>query len=280
MQVMGDISVAELRRLSLLTRIDTMQIIYDAGGGHTGGSLSAIDILLALYMRVMNVSPQLMQDGNRDRFIMSKGHSVEAYYSVLAAAGFITKEELHSYGTMGTSLYGHPTMKVAGVEIATGALGHGLAPGVGLALAGKRDRRSHRVFVLMGDGEQAEGSVWEAAMAASNYALSNLIGIIDYNKLQISGSVEDVMRTSPLREKWEAFGWHVSEIDGHDFDAILDAFAHIPHDPTKPHLVIAHTTKGKGVSFIENNAGWHHKVPSEEQLSQAHAELRQQMERD
>lgn len=255
-----------------------LQVIYDAGGGHTGGSLSAIDLLLALYMRVMNVSVQLVRDVNRDRFIMSKGHSVEAYYSVLAAAGFISESELHSYGTFGTSLYGHPTIKVPGVEIATGALGHGLAPGVGAALAGKRDGRPYRVFVLMGDGEQAEGSVWEAAMAASNYALSNLIAILDYNKLQISGAVDEVMRTSSLREKWESFGWHVVEIDGHDFDAIIDSFAGIPLDSTKPHLIIAHTVKGKGVSFMENNAEWHHKVPSEEQLSLAHAELRQQME--
>lgn len=266
--------VKELERRAAELRIDLLNVIYNAGGGHTGGSLSAIDVLLALYQQVMNISPANVDDPDRDRFIMSKGHSVEAYYTILAASGFITKDELQTYGKMGTLLYGHPTIKVPGVEIATGSLGHGLAPGVGLALAGRRDQRPYRVFVLMGDGEQAEGSVWEAAMSAGNYELSNLIAIIDYNKLQISGAVDDVMRTSSLQEKWEAFGWHVEEIDGHNISDIVDLCGRIPISLNKPHLIIAHTTKGKGVSFMENKAGWHHKVPSEQQLRQAVAELR------
>ena len=271
-------TVLELKRLSCTVRLDILQTIYHAGGGHTGGSLSAADILLTLYKHVMRVDPQHTDAPDRDRFIMSKGHSVEAYYCVLAAAGFISRQELQDYGTMGTRLYGHPTVKVPGVEMATGALGHGLSVGVGAAIAGKRDRNPYRVFVLMGDGEQAEGSVWEAAMAAANYSLDNLIGIIDYNKLQISGVVDDVMRISSLSQKWSAFGWHVSEIDGHNFQQILDAFASIPVMPDKPHLIIAHTTKGKGVSFMENNPSWHHKLPDKEQLQQALAEINESMQ--
>ena len=254
-------------------------MIYRAGGGHTGGSLSSVDILLTLYLHVMRITPDNLHDPNRDRFIMSKGHSVEAYYGVLAAAGFIPRAELQTYGTLGTRLYGHPTVKVPGVELATGALGHGLSAGVGAAVVGKRDRRPTRVFVLMGDGEQAEGSLWEAAMAAANYRLDNLIGIIDYNKLQISGAVDEVMRSSSLPQKWSAFGWQVLETDGHDLPGLIAAFDRIPTAPGKPHLLIAHTTKGKGVSFMQHQAAWHHKVPAEEQLRQALEELQQELQR-
>lgn len=254
-------------------------MIYEAGGGHTGGSLSSIEILVALYFHAMRHDPANPDWDGRDRFILSKGHSVEGYYCVLAEAGYFPKQELKSYGRFNSRLYGHPTMKVPGVEMPTGALGHGLSAGLGMAIAGKRFGRPYRVFVLMGDGEQAEGSVWEAAMAASHYRLDNLTGIIDYNHLQISGDVDEVMRSSSLRAKWESFGWSVHEAPGHDVGRLSELFDALPGERDLPHLVIAHTTKGKGVSFIENNAAWHHHVPTPEQYEQAQRELAQQLEK-
>ncbi len=268
----------DLRRISVEIRKQLLQIIYGAGGGHTGGSLSSVDILVSLFFHVMKYDAANPQAPGRDRFILSKGHSVEGYYCVLARAGFLPESELATYGKFGSRLYGHPTMKVPGVEVPTGALGHGLSVGVGMAIAGKRDNTDYRVFVLMGDGEQAEGSIWEAAMAAAHYKLDNLVGIIDYNKLQISGNVDTVMRLSSLRDRWTSFGWRVEEVDGNEISALNTLFDRLSSTGDMPTLVLAHTTKGKGVSFMENNASWHHHVPTEKELAQAMSELNSQIE--
>jgi len=274
---MAERGVRNLERKALEIRKQLLNIIYGAGGGHTGGSLSSVDILVSLFFHTMKYDPTTPEDPARDRFILSKGHSVEGFYCVLARAGFFPAEELATYGKFNSRLYGHPTMKIPGVEVPTGALGHGLSVGVGMAIAGKRDNARYRVFVLMGDGEQAEGSVWEAAMAAPHYQLDNLVGIIDYNKLQISGDVDTVMRVSSLRDRWESFGWHVEEVDGNNIRELTAFFATIPLEPKCPTLVIAHTIKGKGVSFMENDASWHHHVPTDKELEQALTELDAQL---
>ncbi|MGI6652780.1 MAG: transketolase [Christensenellales bacterium] len=257
-----------IARRADLRRADVITMIHLAKAGHTGGSLSELDILSVLYDAVMKVSPDTAKDPNRDRFLLSKGHSVEGYLAVLADKGFIEKKELLTFSKAGSRLIGHPTNKVPGVEMCTGALGHGLSIGVGMALAAKRTGRSYRTFVLMGDGEQAEGSVWEAAMAGANYKLDNLFAIIDRNGLQISGQTEKVMALEDFAEKWAAFGWEVTEIDGHDIQAILDYFASRGANG-KPHCLICHTVKGKGLPMGENKKEWHHKVPSREQVDEA-----------
>jgi transketolase len=263
----------KLRLKALQIRQDLLDMIYEAKTGHTGGSLSSTDILVSLFYRIMDFDPSNPKDENRDRFILSKGHSVEAYYCVLADRGFFPKEELHTFSACGSRLTGHPNVKVPGVEMCTGALGHGLPVGVGMALAGKMDGRSYRVYVLMGDGEQAEGSVWEAAMAAANYGLDNLIGIVDRNGLQISGKTEEVMKLESLAGKWRAFGWEVIETDGHDIKKLVETFRGIPAQAGKPYLIIANTVKGKGVSYMENAAKWHHGVPDAEAFRLAQEEL-------
>jgi len=269
--------IAELKKRAIETRIDLIKMIYNAKAGHTGGSLSSTDIIVALYYGIMRFDIHNPKWENRDRFVLSKGHSVEAYYAVLANIGFFPREELASYSRYGSKLIGHPSTAVPGVEINTGALGHGLSAGVGMALAGKMDGRDYRVYVLMGDGEQAEGSIWEAAMAGANYRLDNLIGIIDRNRLQITGNTENVMKLESLKDKWTAFGWEVVETEGHDMAQLIDTFSKLPVVKGKPHLVIANTVKGKGVSFMENVAKWHHGVPSKEQTEKALEELNEQL---
>lgn len=254
-------------------------MIYTAGSGHAGGSLSSVDILVSLYFHAMRYDPTNPAAPSRDRFILSKGHSVEGFYAVLARAGFFPESKLAEYGHFGGMLYGHPTLKVPGVEIPSGSLGHGLSVGVGMALAAKRDGLPYRAFVLMGDGEQAEGSVWEAAMAAANYKLDNLVAIIDNNKLQISGPVERVMNSAPLRAKYESFGWEVREVDGHDLSELCEAFDAAPWRAGKPNMILAHTVKGKGFSFMENNAAWHHKTPSKDEYRMAMEELEEEVEK-
>lgn len=271
--------ITDLKLKAVQIRMDVLKMIHRAKAGHTGGSLSNADILTALYYRVMKVDPRRPDWDERDRFILSKGHSVESLWCILADRGFFPREELATFSQFGTRLIGHPNNKVPGVEMNTGALGHGLSIAVGMALAAKRDGKAYRVFCLMGDGEQAEGSVWEAAMAGAHYRLDNLVGIIDRNGLQISGSTEDVMSLEPLAGKWQTFGWHVVEVDGHDIEALVRTFEAAPETPGKPTLVIAHTVKGRGVSFAENEAGWHHRVPNDEELDQALEELRAQAER-
>ncbi|MFN4189754.1 MAG: transketolase [Pseudothermotoga sp.] len=255
-----------------------LSMIYKAKSGHTGGSLSCVDILVSLYHGVMRIDPKNPKWNDRDRFIMSKGHSVEAYYAILADLGFFDDTELETYCRYGSRLTGHPTTKVPGVEVNTGALGHGLAIGVGMALAAKMDRKDYKVYVLMGDGELDEGSVWEAAQTASHYKLDNLVGIVDRNKLQISGQTEEVLKLEDLEAKWTAFGWKVLHVDGHDIDQLIRIFKNLPISSSKPHLVIAHTTKGKGISFIENKREWHHHVPNDEEFNKAIMELDQKLQ--
>jgi transketolase len=267
-----------LKRKAVEIRMDLLTMIYEAGTGHTGGSLSNTDILTALYYKVMNIDPQNPNWEERDRYVQSKGHAVESYWAILADKGFFSKEELKTFSQFNTRLIGHPNNKVPGVEMNTGALGHGLPIAVGMALAAKMDKKSYKVYTLMGDGEQAEGSVWEGAMAASQYKLDNLVAIIDRNKLQITGSTEDVMSIEPLDEKWKAFGWEVVEVDGNDIEQVVDVLTNIPKATGKPTIIIAHTIKGKGISFAENVTKWHHHVPSEEEYKLAMEELSKQLE--
>lgn len=250
-----------------------LEIIFNAKSGHTGGSLSAVDILTVLYFNVLNVDPENPEMPDRDRFILSKGHSVEACYCVLAERGFFPKEWLDTYGKFKSPLAGHPVNSVPGIEVNTGALGHGLSIGTGMAIAAKMNSSQYRIYVLMGDGEQNEGSVYEAAMAASHYKLDNLIAITDRNRLQISGYTENVMKLERLTERWQAFGWNVIETDGNCVEKLLDVFLNGIPGNGYPTMIIAETVKGKGISFIENKAEWHHKIPSEKELQMAIIEL-------
>ncbi len=262
----------QLRLKAIQYRRNLLKYIVHAGAGHTGGSLSCVDILNVLYNRVLRVSPETFADLGRDRYIQSKGHSVEALYVVLADRGFYPESELETLCRYQSPFVGHPTRKVPGIEMNTGGLGHGLSISVGLALAGKMDAASYRVFTLLGDGELAEGSNWEAAMAAAHYKLDNLTAILDHNTLQITGRISDVCSNEPVDEKFRAFGWHVRVADGHDFAELTDALTR-PAEPGVPTCVIANTVKGKGVSFMEDVVKWHHGVPAEEQYRQALQEL-------
>jgi transketolase len=263
----------ELRRKSVQYRKTILTIIHRANAGHTGGSLSCIDILNVLYNRVMNVSPENFDDPNRDRYVQSKGHSVEALYTVLADRGFYPATELDTLGQYQSHFIGHPTRKIPGIEQNTGALGHGLSFSVGLALAAKKDRRSYRVFTLLGDGELTEGSNWEAAMSAAHYKLDNLIAIVDRNTLQITAPTEEVMALESLMDKFVAFGCAVRSCNGNDIADLSRKLESAPFESWKPNVIIANTTKGKGVSFIENALNWHHKVPSDDELARALAEF-------
>jgi len=263
----------ELADRSIAYRRDVLTYIYESGGGHTGGSLSCVDIINVLYNAVMDITPENWESLNRDFYIQSKGHSVEALYVVLADQGFLDRSELKTGNKFQTRLIGHPTRKVPGVEHNTGGLGHGLSVATGLALAAKLDGRASRVFCLLGDGELAEGSNWEAAMTAAHYKLDNLTAIVDRNRLQITGPTEDVNELEPLADKWTAFGWAVHETDGNDVTALATELHNVPFTAGRPSLLIANTLKGKGVSFIEGEAAWHHKVPTREQLEQAMREL-------
>jgi transketolase len=257
---------------SLRLRRRTLQAIYHAGAGHTGGSLSCLDILNLLYNRVLRVSPETFTDPHRDRYIQSKGHSVEALYAVLADRGFFPDSELDTLCQYRSKFVGHPTRKVSGIEMNTGALGHGLPICVGLALAAKMDHADYRVFTMLGDGELAEGSNWEAAMAAAHYKLDNLTAILDHNTLQITGHTRDVCSNEPLDQKFAAFGWTVREVNGHDFAQLTEALT-APPTPDKPTCVLANTVKGKGISFMENVTRWHHGVPTEQEYHKAMSEL-------
>lgn len=267
--------IPELERKSIEYRKTILSSIAQAGAGHTGGSLSCIDILNVLYNSVMRVDAYNPTWVDRDRYIHSKGHSVEALYTVLADKGFFSAEKLATMGCGGSHWVGHPTRKVPGVEQNTGALGHGLSVAVGMAIAAKQDGLVHRVFTLMGDGELTEGSIWEASMSAAFYKLDNLVVIIDRNTLQITGRTESVMALEPLTERFAAFGYAVRTVDGNDVAALVDIFAQAPFASGKPTLIIAQTTKGKGVSFIEDAADWHHHVPTAAELATALAELDQ-----
>lgn len=269
---MQTITDDELRQRSLEYRRDTLRAIKSAGAGHTGGSLSAVDILNVLYNRILRVSPANFSSPARDRYVQSKGHSVEALFVVLASKGFYPASELDTLCDYRSHFVGHPTRKVPGVEQNTGALGHGLSICTGMAIGGKLDGADFRVFTLLGDGELAEGSNWEAAMAAAHYGLDNLTAIVDCNTLQITGRTRDVMNAEPLAEKFEAFGWAVRTVDGHDFGELTDALS-APLEAGKPGVVIARTVKGKGISFMEDNGVWHHKVPTDDEFAAAMAEI-------
>ncbi|RAK06289.1 transketolase [Halanaerobium saccharolyticum] len=259
-------------------RRDLLKMIVNAGTGHTAGSLSNTDIMTVLFYEVMDMKVDDPDWEDRDRFILSKGHSVESYYTILADKGYFDKEELNTFCQYKSRLIGHPNNKVPGVEMNTGALGHGLAIATGIAKAAKMSKKDYKVYTLMGDGEQAEGSVWEAAMAASHFKLDNLVGIVDRNNLQITDNTERVMTLEPLAEKWKSFGWEVIEVDGHNYQELIDAFSESKKNNGKPTLVLANTIKGKGVSFMENKVEWHHGLPSAEELAQALEELSSQKE--
>lgn len=265
----------ELKHKSIHYRKTILQIIKQANAGHTAGSLSCIDILNVLYNHVMDITPENFSQINRDHYIQSKGHSVEALYTVLADKGFYPSTELETLTRFQSHFVGHPTRKVKGIEHNTGALGHGLSVSVGLALAAKKNGQGYRVFTMLGDGELAEGSNWEALMAASHYKLDNLVIIIDRNTLQITGRTEAVMGLEPMVDKFTAFGCAVQTCDGNDIDDLIQTFDQMPFQPGKPNLVFARTTKGKGVSFIEDVVQWHHHVPSDDEYQAAIEELEQ-----
>ncbi|MFO1477230.1 MAG: transketolase [Verrucomicrobiota bacterium] len=262
----------ELRLKAVELRRSMLKLIVNAGAGHTGGGLSCMDILNVLYNRVLRVSPETAADPGRDRYVQSKGHCVEALYAVLADRGFFPAADLDTVCHYRSHYVGHPTRHIPGVEMNTGALGHGLPVCIGMALAAKMDAAAYRVFTLLGDGELAEGSNWEAGLAAAHYKLDNLFAILDHNTLQITGHTRDVMSNEPLDDKWRAFGWGVKSVDGHDYAALTEALAG-PAEPGKPTFIIANTVKGRGVGFMENVAKWHHGVPNEAELKQAMSDL-------
>ena len=269
----------ELKQKCEQLRLNLIHLIHSGNTGHTGGDLSVLNVLTVLYYRVLNIDPTNPKMPERDRFVLSKGHCAEALYCVLCDKGFISQEELDNYGKDFAHLGGHPDVTIPGVEINTGALGHGLSAGVGMALAAKKLKKTYKTYVVMGDGEQAEGSIYEAAMAANKYHLDNLVAIIDRNGLQISGSTEDVMPLENIRERWTAFGWDVKEMNGDDIADIVSTIENIDFQNGKPHLLISKTTKGLGVSFMENVAKWHHGVPSEEQYEQAVREISERIQK-
>lgn len=255
-------------------RIDIIKGISAAGSGHPGGSLSAVDIIATLYFYKMKVDPKNPKMEDRDKFVLSKGHAGPALYAALGVKGFFEREEMYQLRKIGSRFQGHPDMKkVPGVEMSTGSLGQGFSAAVGMALAGKLDGRKSKVYALLGDGEIQEGIVWEAAMSAAHYKLDNLVAILDNNGLQIDGKNEDVMTVEPIQEKFASFGWNVIPVDGHDIEAIAKALDQADEVDSKPTFILARTVKGKGVSFMEGEAGWHGKAPNAEETAKALAEL-------
>ncbi|MBM4405098.1 MAG: transketolase [Chloroflexi bacterium] len=266
------LSVAELQAKAKVNRRHIVQMTHWAGSGHPGGSLSAIDMMTALYFRILRHNSQDPKWADRDRFILSKAHDCPALYACLAEAGYFPVEELKTFRKLNSRIQGHAHIKTPGVEMSGGSLGQGLSFGVGVALALRLEKRESKVYVMVGDGECDEGQVWEAAMAARHYKLSNLIVLLDRNRIQNDRSTSEVMELEPLPDKWRAFGFLVQEIDGHHMQEIVDALERA-RGLTGPIAIIAHTTKGKGVSFMENNADWHGKAPNADQLAQALKEL-------
>ena len=255
-------------------RVLAMDMVHTAASGHIGGSLSAIDMLTVLYFHTLRVDPKNPKDPGRDRFVLSKGHCTPALYATLALRGYFPLEDLKLFRSIQGHYSGHPDMvNVPGVDMSTGSLGQGISTAVGMALAGKTDGADYRVYALLGDGEVQEGQVWEAAMAAAKYHLDNLCALVDVNGLQIDGATADVMPTEPLDKKYEAFGWNVITVDGHDYAAVAQALEQAAACKGMPTVILARTVKGKGVSFMENQAGWHGKAPNDEQYEKAHAEL-------
>ena len=263
-----------LQKLSMKARCAMVDTLIKAGCGHPGGAFSSIDMMIALYFKILRIDPNNPGWEKRDRFVLSKGHSSVGLFSVLYLKGFIDYNTLLTFRQDESILGGHPDMhKVPGVEVSTGSLGHGLSIGVGLAMSAKMDKKDYRTFVLMGDGETQEGSIWEAAMSASHYKLDNLIGIVDRNMIQIDGNTEDIMALEPYKTKWEAFGWEVKEIDGHDFSKIITTLKKVPFKKGKPSLIISKTIKGKGLSFMEGKHEWHGKALKGEFADKARQEI-------
>jgi len=255
-------------------RREIVTMIHAAGSGHPGGALSAADIVAALYWHFLRIRPEQPDWPDRDRFVLSKGHACPVHYAALALRGFFPREHLRTLRQINSILQGHPDMtKTPGLDMTTGSLGQGLSAAAGMALGGKIQARSFRVFAMIGCGEIQEGQIWEAAMAAAHYKLDNLVAILDYNRLQLDGWNEQVMRTEPVAAKWQAFGWQVFEIDGHDMAQIVDGLQAAIDVQGCPALVLAHTVKGKGVSYMENQVDWHGKAPNDEQLAQALREI-------
>ena len=264
----------ELKKIATDIRIGAVEAVYNAKSGHPGGALSASDIMACLYFSELRINVENPTDPDRDRFVLSKGHSCPALYSAMAHKGFFPVEDLKGFRHLGTAVQGHPDMKsIKGIDMSAGSLGQGFSCACGMALAGKIDNKDYRVYSMIGDGESQEGQIWEAIMFASHYKLDNLCLIIDNNGLQIDGRVEDVMNTMPYEPKLEAFGWNVITIDGHDIEQILDAFSSAKTVKGKPTAIVAKTVKGKGVSFMENEAGWHGKAPNDAEYEKAMAEL-------
>jgi transketolase len=262
-----DLSIEDLKGKARAIRKNIIQVICHAGVGHAGGSLSATDLLTALYFKAMKVDPANPQWSERDRFILSKGHAASGLYCTLAERGYFPTSELFSFATIGSGFASHPTLgRVPGVEFSTGPLGQGLSGAVGIALGARLDKKDFRTWCMVGDGESQEGQVWEAALIAGHYKLDNLTVIFDYNKVQLSGTVPEVMDVAPVADKWRAFGWEVIECNGHDMGAVVEALGQAKKIKGKPGIVVAHTVKGKGVSFMEGRNEWHGKVPTEEQL--------------
>ncbi len=268
----------ELRQIAAQLRLDLVSMLFEAGSGHSGGSLSAVEIMTVLYFHEMNHDPADPEWAGRDRFVLSKGHVCPILYAGLARAGYFPVEELLTLRRLGSRLQGHPgTNKgLPGLEVSTGSLGQGLGVAVGIALGAKHDKADYRVYCLNGDGELDEGSIWEAAMAAAHYKLDNLVTVVDNNDLQIDGRLKKVMDVYPIDRKFEAFNWNVISCDGHDVEALIDAFQQARDFKGKPSVIIAKTVKGKGVSFMENEAGWHGKAPNAEELRKALEELKEQ----
>lgn len=267
-------SIAELEHLRWRLRRDCVDIIMAGGGGHIGGDMSVIDALMVLYKNHLNVAPNRVDDPDRDRFVLSKGHAMEAYYAVLCEAGYLDLNDVKArFQKFGSPYIGHPNNKLPGIEMNSGSLGHGLPVAVGMALAAKMDGRDYRSYVFMGDGELAEGSVWEGAMSGGNYALDNLCALVDRNRLQISGSTEDVMKQDSQEERWASFGWNVLSVPGNDLAALDAAFTLAAETKGKPTVIIANTTKGYGSSLMENKASWHHHLPNDDEYKQIVADF-------
>jgi transketolase len=268
-------SVEELEKMAVIIRCDIIDMICTAAAGHPGGSLSAADVVTALYFRIMRIDPENPGWPDRDRFILSKGHACPVWYAALAERGYFDKSHLKTLRQMGSILQGHPDMlKTPGIDMTAGSLGHGLPAGLGMALSGKLQQKDYHVFVIIGDGESQEGSIWEASMAAPNFKLDNLTAILDYNHLQNDYSLEDIMPIHPAVDKWRAFGWHVIDIDGHDMAQVVAALEESKSHKGKPTMIVANTVKGKGVSYMENVCEWHGKAPCQEEADQALEELR------
>jgi transketolase len=264
----------KLEEISKLMRKDIISMITESASGHPGGSLSIVDIMTVLFFKEMNVEATKVNDPNRDRFVLSKGHAAPALYSALARKGYFEVDELKTLRKTGSRLQGHPNMNdLPGIDMSTGSLGQGISVAVGMALAGKLDKKDYRVYTIMGDGELEEGQVWEASMSAAHYKLDNLTAFIDNNGLQIDGNIEDVMNPGPIDKKFEAFGWNVLKINGHDYNEIINAIARAKEFKGKPTAIICSTIKGKGVSFMENKAEWHGTAPTKEQCEQALKEI-------